>query len=667
MPVKYIPYVPNTVEGQAILANITRTRRILRYHDNEKIYDRIRRGLPLYEVETLETIGKPSGNLLIHGECLSACGYLKNNNIEVDLVYIDPPFASGANYAKRIYLRRHPEKRHEIAEHEETVRAKIKKAEPIDLEELRAFEETMYGDIWSKEDYLSWMYENLIGIKAVMSPRATIFVHSDWNIGHYIKVLMDEVFGEDNFVNEIIWYYYNKLHDSRKQLLPRAHDVILRYSLTAGQHIHHPLKEKRDKPVKKLKYTKVAGQIQNVIGEDGKAETYISEERTIDDVWRIRCLQPANEQEWLDYPTQKPEDLVGRIFDLAAETGMVVADFFGGSGTTARAAHDHGLKFITVDIGINSFQTSRDSLIEAGAAFEVLAIRDGVSLFRNPAQTMDKLKALVTGLKNEDSLDKFWEGAIQDSKLGMVPVFLPNLLDHSTKVLDITLMNKVLRQALPDLPDGVKQAIVYYIDIDDRKALDKFIKDQNPTDITVELRDLKQVLDEVVLNDDIKYEQRKTKAGHEIEITRFISDRLQQKIDEYNQKKGLSEKSTLFDSENGEEYDESEAEEKPKKKTKFKPIDISDDGLELIELVSLDCTANKGQWHADSEIKIDKNGFVIREGKKTKEFWDGKIQSKKKPLRMKVRNIAGDESILFFERASSPENNSASRIRETQA
>lgn len=232
----------------------------------------------------------------------------------------------------------------------------------------------------------------------------------------------------------------------------------------------------------------------------------------------------------------------------------------------------------------------------------------------------------------------------------MLPVFLPNLADHTTKVLDIPLMNRLLREALPDVPDGVKQAIIYYVDIDDPKAIDKFIKEQNPTDIKIELRDLKRVLDEVVLNDVVKYKASKISDGYEVEICRFVSDRLQQKIDEYNQKKGLSEKRTLFDSENGEENGEdSEENAKPRKKAKFKPIEISDDGLELIELVSVDCTAKKGQWHADGEIKIDKRGFVIRNGKKTKEFWDAKIQSKKKPLRLKVRNIAGDESVLSLE------------------
>ena len=78
-------------------------------------------------------------------------------------------------------------------------------------------------------------------------------------------------------------------------------------------------------------------------------------------------------------------------------------------------------------------------------------------------------------------------------------------------------------------------------------------------------------------------------------------------------------------------------------KKPFKPIEISDTGLELIEYLSLDCTAAQGEWYSDSEIKIDKNGFVIRNGEKTKDFWDGTIRSEGKPLRLKIRNFCGDE------------------------
>jgi len=109
MPIKYVPFYPEPIEGQALLNNFTRTRRALAYRDNDKPVQRILRGMPLYEVDKVEQVGEnPDGNLVIRGECLSACAYLKDRGIQVDLVYIDPPFASGANYAKKIYLRRNP-------------------------------------------------------------------------------------------------------------------------------------------------------------------------------------------------------------------------------------------------------------------------------------------------------------------------------------------------------------------------------------------------------------------------------------------------------------------------------------------------------------------------------------------------------------------------------
>ena len=220
MAVRYIPYFPNTLEGQALLDNFVRTKRVLRYKDNDKVIERIERGMPLYEVELTEKIGDNSNeNMVIRGECVSACAYLKDKGITVDLVYIDPPFASGADYAKKVYIRRNPK-----------VADAIQKAQSeLDIEELKSFEEKMYGDVWDKERYLNWMYENLMAIKSVMSDTASIYVHLDWHIGHYVKILMDEIFGEDNFINEITWYYYNKMAP-KSACFPRTSDKIMLYS-----------------------------------------------------------------------------------------------------------------------------------------------------------------------------------------------------------------------------------------------------------------------------------------------------------------------------------------------------------------------------------------------------------------------------------------------------
>lgn len=632
MPIKYIPYVPNTVEGQAVLDNISRTQRVLRYRDNDKVISKIMRGMPYYEVEKQEQVGEESENLVIRGECISACAYLKEQGIKVDLVYIDPPFASGADYAKKVHIRRNPK----LAE-------KIKKAEEeLEIEELKEFEETMYGDIWQKEDYLNWMYENLMAIKSILSESGTIYLHIDGKIGHYVKILMDEVFGEENFRNEIIWHY--DIGTAPKTDFKRKHDTIFRYSKNHEEIVFNiiTINAKNED-----RYDNVDdnGRKYMVRGDTGKI-VYSDEGQKEDDVWtyyksdEFRTLNSmAKERTEIGYSTQKPEALVQRIVNASSnefienEDGskrkMIVADFFGGSGVTAKVANDLGRKFIHVDIGLNSIQTTRDRLVEAGASFQILEIKDGVSLFRNPQQTMDKLAKLIPGLQQKvPGVGKFWFGALQDSKLGTVPVYVPNLIDGSEKVLDIPAVNKIINEELQKLEINAQKAIVYYVDVDDRKALEKFIKDNNATQTTIELKDLKEILHAIVVEDEVETKTTTTEEGFEVEITKFVSDRLNQKINDFNEKGNL---------------------QAINKGKKFSPITISEEGLELIEYLSLDCENAEGVWTSSSEIKIDKLGYISVNGQKSKDFWNGKISADKKPLRLKIRNISGDETVIVFE------------------
>ena len=628
MAIKYIPYYPNTLDGQALLDNFVRTKRILRYRDNDKVVERIERGMPLYEMELTEKVGTNSNeNLIIRGECVSACAYLKDKGITVDLVYIDPPFASGADYAKKVYVRRNPK----VAE-------AIRQAElELDIEELKVFEEKMYGDVWDKERYLNWMYENLMAIKSVMSDTASIYVHLDWHIGHYVKILLDEIFGEDNFRNEIVWHYTNKMSGSTSPHdFVCEHDTLFRYS-KSDECKFNVITEERDEPVKQSKRVKVDGKNMRARDEEGNIIYELSVDKKVKDVWTIPYIASTDSQR-VDYSTQKPEALLERIIKASSNEEMVVADFFGGSGVTAAVAHKLNRKFIHNDIGINSIQTVRDRLLAAKSEFDVLEIKDGVSLYRNPVQTMDKLKSLILGLRNEDALDKFWEGSIVDTKYGMMPVYLPNLMDGTTRLLDIPLMNRIIREAMPDLPDETKRVIIYYIDIENREEIDKFIKENGNPLIEIELRDLKQVLDNVVVEDYAEWKLSETQVnlfkGWVVEITQFHSDRVAQKIEAINLK---GEQQALQQLAKG-------------KEKVFKPIIISDEGLETIEWISLDCTnADKSAaWHSDSEVKIDKLGYVIKNGVKTNEFWDACIHCEEKPLRMKIRNICGDETVFVL-------------------
>ena len=611
MPIKYIPFIPEPVEGQAVLGNFNR---ILKYKGADDVSMTLQRGMPLYEMEKLETVGENAdGNMVIRGECVSACAYLKEHNIQVDLVYIDPPFASGADYAKKVYIRRNPKVAEVIAKAEEE----------LDDEELKAFEEKMYGDVWDKEKYLNWMWENLMAIKSIMSETASIYVHLDFNLSHYVKILMDEIFGEDNFKNDIIWFYENKPQFGFMKHLPHDYDNILLYTKNEDYVLNHQLV-----PVKAVQKQAVVSWDPILKKRSAKRDEFgkiIYEERSekyMGSVWTLPLIHPLA-VERLDYPTQKPETVLERIIKVSSNDGMLVADFFGGSGVTAAVASKLGRRFIHCDIGLNSIQTTRDRLVADGAQFDVLEIKDGVQLYRNPVQTMDKIKSLIPGLKNEDSLDSFWEGAIADSKLGTVPVYVPNLMDSTSKLLDKVMMNRIIHQAIPELDSNIKKVIVYYIDIIDKTEIEKFIKEDDSTTVEIELRDLKTILDDVVIGDYAEFrveESHKTLlGGYVVSIDKFMSDRVSGKILEFNNKNAL----------NG----------------KGKPIIISNDGLEMIEFLSVDCTASTGEWHSDSEIKIDKLGYVIENGKKTKNFWNGRIRSEKKPLRLKIRNICGDETV----------------------
>lgn len=633
MAIKYIPYFPNTLEGQAVLDNFVRTKRILRYRDNDRVEERIQQGMPLYETELQERIGgNQDGNLVLRGECLSACAYLKDKGITVDLVYINPPFASGADYAKKVYLRRNPK----VAE-------AIRQAESeLDIEELRSFEEKMYGDIWNKESYLNWMYENLMAIKSIMSDTASIYVHLDWHIGHYVKILLDEVFGEDNFQREIIWDI--QVLSGFKTIAPnwvRGHDTIFYYSKNEERIFNKLIQPHKKEYLDSFNKQDENGRWYMVAHGTKRYRDEVEKKgKPFGDVWNdvMSFQQQPTSDEKVDYATQKPETLLERIINASSNKGMVVADFFGGSGVTAAVANRLGRKFIHADININSIQTTRDRLLAAKAKFDVMEIKDGVSLYRNPVQTMERLKKLIPGLRNEDALDKFWEGSIVDTKYGMTPVYLPNLMDGSTRVLDKPLMNRIIREAMPDLPDNTKRVIVYYIDIDNREEIERFIKEQGNPLVMIELRDLKLVLDNVVVEDSAEWEVSEESDGlfngWKVEIKQFQSDRVRQKIDEINQKNQLQ----VF-----------QQKAKGKEKT-FTPILISDEGLETIEWISLDCTTveKDAPWHSDSEIKIDKVGYVIKNGTKTTEYWDACIRCDRKPLRMKIRNICGDETVFII-------------------
>lgn len=696
MAIAYVPFMPEPVEGQAILNDFTRQTRLLKYRDNDEVFTSISRGMPLYDVTLRETVGTEESdadsavdvsdgsdecnNMVIRGECLAACAWLKKRidageRKPIDLVYIDPPFASGADYAKKIVLRRNLE----LAERETQAR------EELTDDEFRSFEEKMYGDIWNKERYLNWMYENLRAIKSVMAPAASIYVHLDDHIVHYVKILMDEIFGEDNFINQITWQR-NFAHGDAGQgakRFGRISDYILFYAMSddftfnpghapydtdyvdrvfryqdadgrrwqslpitapGGAAKGNPYFEfmgvsrywryTRENLERMLKEGRI---VQTKPGAVPRQKGYLDESAGVplQDIWNDIAPVQGQAGEFVNYATQKPEALLERIIKASSDEGMVVADFFGGSGTTAAVAAKTGRNFIHVDVGVNSIETVRDRLmaINPRPDFNIYEIQDGVNLFRNPVQTMDRLMELIPGLAAEPQLPSPWAGAFHTAKDGMVPVYIPNLADSGSKFLDKALAKTIIHDALPDLPGDVTRVVLYYVDVEDLDELKRFVREQNDTTITLELRDLKPLLTGTVMDDEFHVTLGPNDHGDLLEpiritFTEFRSDRIESSIEDFNRRNVMA------------------------SRKRFTPIAVSDNGLELIESVSLDCEHESGPWHSSKEIRIDIASKVSVDGTPTGMYWDGGITCTKEPKRIRVRNIAGDETILSLAEAT---------------
>lgn len=283
-------------------------------------------------------------NMLIWGDNkLVMSSLLKDFKGKVELIYIDPPFDVGADFTMKI----------PVGNENETV-----------AKDQSTLEMVAYRDMWGKgtDSYLNMMYERLLLLRDLLSETGTIYVHSDWHVGHFLKTLCLEVFDEDCFINEITWHYYNKMAP-KSRCFPRASDRIISFSKTPNRNVFHQQYEKRDKPVKQLKRRFVGGKAINVRDESGAVQYQVKHERRLDDVWRIPMLQPADKTEYLAFATQKPERLLERIIRASSNEGDLVADFFCGSGTMGAVAERLDRRWIMADLGRFAIHTSRKRLI----------------------------------------------------------------------------------------------------------------------------------------------------------------------------------------------------------------------------------------------------------------------------------------------------------------
>lgn len=243
---------------------------------------------------------------------------------KVDLIYIDPPFDSKADYRTKVTL------------------------PGIDLQQKpTVVEQFAYADTWEEGtiSYLKMIYPRLVLMKELLSERGSIYVHIDWHIGHYLKILLDDIFGKDSFINELVWCYTGPTNQKRN--FPRKHDCVLLYSKT-GNYIFNADNVR----VPFVKSNKSGGKTSFAGKKDELFLEKLDEKGKIPEDWWADIADLGKvHSEAVGYATQKPIKLLERIIKASSNEGDLVCDFFGGSGTTAAVAEKLGRRWITCDIG----------------------------------------------------------------------------------------------------------------------------------------------------------------------------------------------------------------------------------------------------------------------------------------------------------------------------
>lgn len=290
------------------------------------------------------------------------------------LIYIDPPFAVGADFGFNIEIGG------ETAEKKQSI-----------------IEEIAYRDTWGKgiSSYLTMMYERLKLMHNLLAEDGSIYVHIDWRMNPYMRLLLNDIFGNEYFLNEIIWHYRRWTGSANSYLT--MHDIILFYSKSEKYTFNEQWVPYTEKSLHRKQnfHTRIKG--------DDIYETSINEKGVkANDVWEISVIN-SQADERIGYPTQKPEALLERIIKASSNEGNLIADFFCGSGTTAAVAEKLGRKWITTDLGRFSVHTTRKRMIgiqrelqESGKdfrAFEILNLGKYERQFFMDDLTNGKLKA----------------------------------------------------------------------------------------------------------------------------------------------------------------------------------------------------------------------------------------------------------------------------------
>lgn len=380
------------------------------------------RGTQFFPAQLKEKYGDPDENGWINkiywGDNLQVISHLlKDYRGKVKMIYIDPPFDSKADYKKKIQLKGQF------------------KGENV-LGSNNVFEEKQYGDIWTNDTYLQFMYERITALYELLADDGCLLIHCDYRRIAQIRLIMDEIFGsntEVNFRNEIIWSYRTG-GVSKDVSMGRKHDDILLYAKSSLFKVNS-LKERQylDKPfMGSPKDSQGRWYVDTILRDtiEGVVKIVVDEEKEIIKEYNTRAVLNLS-AERVDYPTQKPEGLLELLMDVCTQKGDLVFDCFMGSGTTQAVALKSGRRFLGADINLGSVQTTTKRLlkiIEDGktdlletnkAGFEVYNVNN-YEFFRNPIEARD---LLIEALQIQPfSSNTVFDGELDGRNVKILPV-----------------------------------------------------------------------------------------------------------------------------------------------------------------------------------------------------------------------------------------------------
>lgn len=313
-----------------------------------EVFDPLNTGEKI-ETPTYNSLKDNWQNLLFHGDNKEVMATLIENGFrgKIDLIYIDPPFMSGADYVRKVQLRG------------------MKRLGTLDIDDASLLQQVMYEDMWKRDQYFQFMYERLLLMKELLSEDGAVYVHLNWYAGHYLKIIMDEIFGNDNLVNEVIWEYRTGGAPSKRAGFAQKHDTIFLYSKSSGEFDlkFNKLKERiyYEKPFFNERRDEEGRYYADVILRDvvgGKILLNINKKLVEIDAKPVLNVS----SECLNFDTQKSEGLLTVLLMASSHPDDIVMDCFIGSGTAARVAQKMGRRWIGCDVNKGAIQMTSKTL-----------------------------------------------------------------------------------------------------------------------------------------------------------------------------------------------------------------------------------------------------------------------------------------------------------------